>query len=52
VKLLEAGDLSLREGLEREVGERRPAPERQCDVQRLGRPRGLAAGEKLSTLDE
>jgi hypothetical protein len=42
----------LREGLGREVGERRPAPERECCPQRVCRPLWLVCGEELSTLCE
>ncbi len=51
-QLLETCDLPLREGLVREVGERRATPERERRAQRLGGSRGLSSGEKLSTINQ
>ena len=50
-ELVEAGDLVLQEALEREVGERRPAPQRervaQCGRALCGRQRPCVADEPL-----
>ena len=51
-QLLEAGDLALRERLVGEVGQRRPAPERERLAQLGGGARGIAAGERSPTLFE
>src|SRR6266540_5310018 len=44
--LLEPGDLGLREGLEGEIGERWPAPQRKRLAQEIGRLLRVAAGER------
>src|SRR5918994_2237027 len=51
-QLLETRDLTLRERLERDVRERRAAPQSERCSQRLGRKVGLARGEQLSTVAE
>src|SRR5260370_1260008 len=52
MQLLEARDLALREGLGREVGERRPAPECERSTQRACRTLGRARGEEPSPFAE
>jgi hypothetical protein len=49
-KLLEPRDVELRERVERELGQRRAAPQRQRPAQRLARPPGLAGGQRLASL--
>jgi hypothetical protein len=51
-QLFEPHDLRLREGIEPEVGECRPAPERERSPQRPRRRRGGAAGERLAPVGE
>ncbi len=51
-KLLEPGDLRLRERLVREVGQRRPAPERERVTEPIGRQLRVVASERLSPLLE
>ncbi len=50
--LLEPGDLGLREGLEGEIGERRPAPERERLTQEVGGLLRVTAGVRTSPFVE
>ena len=48
--LLEPGDLRLGERLEGQVGERRPAPQRECFAQDRGRTVGVPGGQRAAAV--
>src|SRR4051812_4133969 len=51
-QVLEASDLGLREGLERELRQCRPAPEAESFVEDMRRTSGVAACECLAAVGE